>query len=124
MDRNDTELYAQLVGLDVEGDFGRETGRAVSPGGLINYWSVCNEYNVRGQKVERDGKRRDEIKGLDYLRGLQGNRTMLAISRFLGLGLLGSAAGMGPGCGNHISMSDIARATAEHRADSEHPGQN
>ena len=123
MDRNDTELYAQLMGLDVERNFGRETGRAVSPDGLINYWSVCNEYNVRGQKVERDGKRRDEIKGLGYLRGLQGNGTMLAISRFLGLGLLGSTAGMRL-LGGDAGMSDIARATAEHRADSEHPGQN
>lgn len=111
------------MGLDVERNFGRETGRAVSPDGLINYWSVCNEYNVRGQKIERDGKRRDEIKGLGYLRGLQGNGTMLAISRFLGLGLLGSAAGMGLGCGNRISMSDIARATTQHRAKGEHPGQ-
>lgn len=111
------------MGLDVEGDFGRETGRAVGPDGLINYWSVRNEYNVRGQKVERDGKRRDEIKGLDYLRGLQGNGTMLAISRFLGLGLLGSTAGMRL-LGSYAGMSDIAHATAEHRADSEHPGQN
>ena len=112
------------MGLDVERNFGRETGRTISPDGLINHCSVYNEYNVRGQKFERDRKRRDKFKGLGRLRGLQGNGTMLAISRFLGVacGVLGSATGMGLG-GNRISMGDIAHATVQHRAEGEHPGQ-
>ena len=78
MARNDTKLYAQLMGLDVEGNFGRETGRAIGPDGLINHCGMRHEYNVRGQKFERDRKRRDEFKRLNRLRGLQGNGTMCA----------------------------------------------
>ncbi len=111
------------MGLDVERNFGRETGRAVSPYGLINHCRVRHEYNVRGQKFERDGEGWDKFKGLRRLHGL--HRTMPAISCFLGMacGVLGGAAGMGLGYSNRIRMSDIAHATAQHRAEGERPGQ-